>query len=494
MRIRERGEGDATTVLDVPGSAMQTISDIRGYYMKYKVAGTAMLFQQFLDTTIAEGSDYTWGPASNGYQTLQFIPQVSGGYVTSNFSAKIMSALGRAGLTMLPPVASTPKTVLVSREIEIMTDVVTPQFHKRIAAGEIINNTMSQNYQYLSHTPIARRRATAIYLSRPAYEVVNADKTKQSYIWGEYMYQTSGVAIAFNNAMTPKHLSDGSVETKEAIAAAYEKLQAAELDVALMVAEGKETLNYIKVLLQRMLRLIRLASNRKTLAMVAKKTWRRLRRLKRDYAWEAAGIAEAWLEVRYALRPLMYDIADAMKYFTAEDSGKQHRFTFRHKAQSDRVETQTTFPDGMTLKLQVQTTVTARAGVMATKQLDSKWADLGFLNLAGVVWEKVKFSFIVDWIINISGLLYELNPTASWKEETAWVKTTISTLFSGTLECETSSGLIKCPIVGISRKVDRTPVVGPPLSFISVNLDGYKLLDLIALASDTRRHLATLRL
>jgi hypothetical protein len=293
--------------------------------------------------------------------------------------------------------------------------------------------------------------------------------------------------------MIPGHLSDGSVETKEAIAAAYEKLQAADLDVALMAAEGKETLNYIKVLLQRMLRLIRLASNRKTLAMVARKTWRRLRHSKHDYAWEAAGIAEAWLEIRYALRPLMYDIADAMKYFT-DNSSKQHRFTFRNKTQSDRVESQTTFPTGMTLKLQVQTTVTARAGVMATKHLDSKWADLGFLNLAGVLWEKVKFSFIVDWIINISGLLYELNPTASWKEETAWVKTTISTLFSGTLECETSSGLIKCPIVGISRKVDRTPVVGPPLTFISVNLDGYKLLDLIALASDTRRRLATLRL
>jgi hypothetical protein len=369
--------------------------------------------------------------------------------------------------------------------------VVTPRFRERINAGEIINNPMDIEYNYVYNTPRGVKSAQPIQVYRKT-DGPAPNNWKQFNATVSYSY--NGYVAGFTPSMFPDCSSQGSNAELDAISNVYGKLQSAELDVALMAAEGKETLSYIRQLCRRIMRLIALATNRRTLAAAARNTWRRLRSRNANYAWEAKGIAEAWLEVRYAIRPLMYDIADAIEYFNKGNKRTGKRTTFRSTVSvSDTQQTVSTI-GSMTLTLDLAVNTVARAGVLADRALTSKVADFGFLNLAGVAWEKVKFSYILDWIINISGILYRLNPTATWVEKAAWVKVTQSVSFSGTLTLDSPDGIISVPIMGSRRSVHRAPVSGPPLTFISVNLDTFKMLDLIALASNLRGNISSLRL
>lgn len=484
MRVRTRGEGPKYQTFKVAKPLETTLisGDVGPGYLHYTAFDSRPKTYGFLGGVIRDGADITYTRSGDTYY-----PSVN---LTDNVKSLVMADV----LKQMPDYVTYRDVVaLVSSETETMTDTVTPGFRKRVNAGEIIINPMEQVYDYMMSFPRG--------FLKNAYTVVPGGSGN----WGSdpsYRYwhfrcrvKVDGGLAQHTNAAVPAPKSRDTTEELDAIANVYSKLQSAELDVALMVAEGSETLTYIRQLCRRIMRLIELATNRRTLAQVATRTWRRLRSLNKNYVWESKGIAEAWLEVRYAIRPLMYDIADAIEYFEKGNKRTGKRTTFRSKVQTTSTKEYLDESSSVVVKYTYDVTTTARAGCIAERRLTSQLADLGFLNLAGVVWEKVKFSFILDWIINISGLLYMLNPKGTWSPLGAWVKVTQEVTFSGTIRYDSLDGTsISVPIVGRRRSTHRSAVSGPPLTFISVNIDTFKMLDLAALARGLKGNISLLRL
>lgn len=482
MRKRYFGDGAVSTTFNVAQTQSKSVSVGIPMPMRYGEKAVKPKSFRFLSTTASEGVHFDWEyfPTIREYR-LKMRP-----LTTDLIQALIQHAYGQVKLNYVPVTAQS------SDDYHYMEDVVVPGFHRRINAGEILNNPMLQEDRTYFCVP---QGAQSVSGWHSVMQWVDGWPNPE---WGTQYYTVNvtitGVGLYLLPEQLPVLVKSEQTATLDAIASAYEKLQSAELDVALMVAEGSETLAYIRQLCRRIMRLIELATNRKTLAQAAVKTWRRLKKAHKNYEWEAKGIAEAWLEVRYAIRPLMYDIADALKYFEEGNSRTGKRTTFRKKIQSEKTWSTSAVVNGATLKLTHTETTTARAGVLAERVLTSLMADFGFLNLAGVVWEKIKFSFILDWIINLSGLLYHLNPSATWKQLAGWCKTTTLYSYSGTLSTMTPDGIKNVPIVGTHRLSYRDPVSGPPLTFISVNLDTFKFIDLIALARGLRGSTTSIRL
>lgn len=484
MRVRSRGKGPEYQTFKVANDLDRTFvkGGVGPGYFHYTAFETRPRTYGFLGGVIRDGTDITYTRKGDIY------------YPTVLLTSNVKSLVMRAVLEELSA-AVTYRNVsaLVSNETEVMTDTVTPDFRKRVNAGEIIINPMEIVYDYMMSFPKGFLKNT--YTVTP--DGSSNWGTDPSYrYWHFRCYvQVRGGLAQHTSVAVPAAKSRDTTEELDAIANVYDKLQSAELDVALMAAEGSETLSYIRTLCRRIMRLIELATNRRTLAQVATKTWRRLRNLNKNYAWEAKGIAEAWLEVRYAIRPLMYDIAEAMEYFEKGNKRTGKRTTFRSKVQTSNTSEYLDTSSGVTVRYSIDTITTARAGCIAERRLTSQLADLGFLNLAGVVWEKIKWSFILDWIINISGLLYTLNPKGTWSPLGAWVKVTQDVSFTGSVTYDSLDGTsISVPIVGRRRSTHRTAVSGPPLTFISVNLDTFKMLDLAALARSLKGNVTHLRL
>lgn len=482
MRKRYSGDGQSLTTINVAQSQTKLVSAGIPMPMRYGKNAVKPKSFRFLSTTASEGIhfDWVWFPTINEFR-LKMRP------LTDDLvQALIEHAYGQLKVTYVPV------TALSGDDYHYMEDVVVPGFRKRINAGEILNNPMLQEDRYYFSVPQAAQNVSAWHSIGSWYD--GWPNPEWGTQWYDVTVTLKGVGLRLIPEQLPVLKKEEQTATLDAIASAYEKLQSAELNVALMVAEGNETLAYIRQLCRRIMRLIELATNRKTLAQVATKTWRRLRKLHKNYSWEAKGIAEAWLEVRYAIRPLMYDIAEAIEYFEKGNKRTGKRTTFRSRKVSEDSYDSTTTVNGATLKLTITTTTTARAGVLAERTLTSAMADFGFLNLAGVAWEKIKWSFILDWIINVSGLLYHLNPTATWNQLAGWCKTTTLMSYSGTMSVMTPDGMKSVPIVGTHRLCYRDPVSGPPLTFISVNFDTFKFIDLIALARGLRGSTTSIRL
>lgn len=484
MRVRQRGEGPKYQTFKVADDLSTLIieGDVGPGYFHYSMYDKRPKTFRFLDGVIRDGTDITYTRSGDTY--------IASLKLTDNVKSLVMAAVAKK----LPSrITYRNVNALVSTETEVMTDTITPNFRKRVNAGEIIVNPMEKTYDYMLSFPKGILNTTYVVTPDGSWNY----GTDPSYRWWSFrctVTVTGGLAQHVGSAV-PAAKSRDTTEELDAIANVYAKLQSAELDVALMVAEGSQTLMYIRDLCRRVMRLIELATNRRTLAQVAIQTWRRLRSVHKNYAWEAKGIAEAWLEVRYALRPLLYDIADALEYFKVGNKRTGKRTTFRSKVQTSNTSSYKDTSSGVRVEYTIDVTTTARAGCIADRRLTSQLADFGFLNLAGVVWEKVPFSFILDWIINISGILYQLNPKGTWRPLGAWVKVTQDVSFTGLVSYDSVDGTsISVPIVGTRRATHRTAVSGPPLTFVSVNLDTFKMLDLAALARGLKGKVTHLRL
>lgn len=382
--------------------------------------------------------------------------------------------------------ASTPVEFLVADEQSSMTDVVTKNYRALQNEGRIINNPMSAEMSAFQYTPVPRASKTGAFSFAGGTSGLN------------YVVQVRYGPIKENTSFYPSRLdvsgllgslvSEFPPRTDSAVADAYAKLQDAELNLAMMAAEGRETYGFINDKLLALARILQKCKDPKTLKLVAKRTYARYKARIDKVGWTAKQLSEAYLEVRYALRPLMYDIQDLVAYFTGSPAqSRQNRYTFRRKLDSTSSGTRV-YGTAATGIFEVAFTVntTARAGVIAEKHLDVPGAQFGFTNLASIAWEKVKFSFILDWIINISGTLYMLNPNVSLRPLAAWVTSITDVSLSGTYTVPGLTPTLAVPFSAQRRVKTRNPVSRPPFAVIDINLDPLKILDLIAITGNLK--------
>jgi len=200
------------------------------------------------------------------------------------------------------------------------------------------------------------------------------------------------------------------------------------------------------------------------------------------------------MELRYAIRPVVYDVNNFTAALEQSRSLQFSRFTSRGFRSLNRTFSDTIplvgYPDGTgTVNRQATYRVNIRAGVLSEVQ-QSHLSTWGGDQLLETAWELVPFSFIADWFANFGDIIATITPNIGVRELASWVTT--ETTVTQRNWCD-SVQMTKDPAVYTAscvlnhsgeRKYEsfhKSRVPNPELSYYprsNMRLDGLKLLDL----------------
>lgn len=353
---------------------------------------------------------------------------------------------------------------------ETTTDVVTPNYKQIICSGGIVNNPFSKT-TIETYGPGAVSMRRQIGFIRTPFR---GDIDRQEYDTTGTCYPacTSQVAL-----LTPPTADRASCEA-EAVTAAYANVDASEMQALASAAESRKTLDSMVDISKRVLRIAR--SVRK---LHFKELYGEL---------SPKELSDRYLEARYAVRPL---IIDAAQLCNALEKKREHvRQTFRGKASrtadlSDQVSGVNVAAGLLAdLKRTANVTITARAGVLASVEID-EIVNFGLDQLAETAWELTPFSFIIDWFANVGDVIAAWTPNAGITQRASWLTTRVVTsransLISGSARwpgtCDYRTIYVAPFSYGdTTTTVERTTdPVASVLPVISINLDTFKLIDL----------------
>jgi hypothetical protein len=196
------------------------------------------------------------------------------------------------------------------------------------------------------------------------------------------------------------------------------------------------------------------------------------------------------MELRYAVRPLIYDVNGVIAALNSQRASS--RKTFRGFA-SDRYDHTDSYGEDQAfyqclteINRKASYEVSARAGVLCDVTIDDV-SVYGLDQLFETAWELTPFSFVFDWFANIGDTIAALTPNAGVKQLASWV--TVKESFTTT----NSSGATRSTATWPDTVTTVSPfswgyntlgverIVNPQLSvFPQMNLrfDAFKILDL----------------
>lgn len=374
-----------------------------------------------------------------------------------------------------------------NQDYEIMFDVVTLEFEKLKAQGNLIFN------------PMMRYRKTYTMTEIP---FVSVGGTKSGVtLQGGYAHNNR-IPLTLNYPVTGAEISAAfsgwTSKSDAAIAEAFANIDQSELLLGASLGELPESVKWLTSLLRRFIRLLKAFLKKKALITLAKT----IGNLSPGKA--SKEISDLWLEFRYAVRPLIFEAESALNAFKKHIAlGK--RFTARGFSQDSSESTSTeSYNVGwngwatLTWSKTHTESYEARAGCLYIIHLTDErdWGViLGLDRPISTVWELTPFSFVIDWFLSIGNVLamWEQNPslvvegawcTQSWKIEdtcslTSAVKDSSWVSPYADITMTTTPGTAKQVEYLHYRNVDINKPVFPS---VDVNLDLAKLLDLAALA------------
>lgn len=402
-----------------------------------------------------------------------------------------------------------------------MLDVVTPSFHRERNKGGIVCSPMFRDEIYydvtptsfiangfLNATPVVYKDATFKGLDgvSPVACIVPTGKTEEL----DTQYELFGR------------------ETSLAITRAHSEVNVSEMNVLASVGELPETIAWMRNCIKRILDLTRLfrlkldtRSVLRTLrynAVESGKSFdlRKLERYvgllaKRKARRELKGnsidtaILNFWLEYRYAVRPLIVDLRNALNVLDRVISSERQTARGREYVVGETSSNGVINPNansnsvGVNYTKQVKTNIKARAGCLYVidAQITTLLDVLGLDQPIEAVWELIPFSFMLDWVFSIGDLLESwfkssgLSILASWVtlrvESSQTCKITSAVLYP---ENESNRWPNQQFVLGSSHTVVRRywRYPSPPLPLLprfDLKLDLAKLIDLGAIYRST---------
>lgn len=378
-------------------------------------------------------------------------------------------------------------------ETRIMNDVVTVGFKRRRARGEIINNPMSRESFSVTlpksgYSTRSRRWNTSSVLEADTGSTTSTSLSGDGFIGDKLFYRRNAVSRAtlLSSLPTPSMPTVSMVLT-EALA------KASDSDALLLVSA---------------------AEARKTLQSIARATsflnswherWQWLLRdprflSPRSLSRQGGKFLRAWLEVRYGLLPIYYDVLGYTE--AVQNHGKRRRVRFTSYADGSVtvtpvVENSTTSYYTEQKSTSRHVTRVIRAGCLVEPSAANVEAaySLGIGRIASSAWELVPFSFIVDWFLNTSKLIaahegrFNVNVLASWTTvsttvSSSWAMTTTGTdrIISG----KRHLGIMtrNYSAAETYTRVDReaNPSI-PVLPQVEIRLNWKKALDIVAIGT-----------
>lgn len=355
-----------------------------------------------------------------------------------------------------------------------MDDVVTPNFHARMKRGEIINNPMS-------------RTTVQLFDTEGAYNVDLLRSVQINNIWyvngDQYRCPTPSVSMTGGWFCPLTDIEDETDRCKNiAVTASFAAASQAEILVLPLMAEFASTVETLKSLLNGVVHFARLAKKLSVSELLG------------NYA-DLDDLANKWMEIRYGLRPLMYDAIGAVAAFNklcGEKGAKRKVFRGNKSYTTFFQDTSTKVWNGGVVTAHLNGsasyTIDARAGVMATVEF-SKAGILGLDAIAESIWEVVPLSFVFDWFFNFAKLIASWSPKFGVKILTSWVvlrttSTQITDVADTTIDYPIAnpysvsgdiSGHMKKVTTSVTREVNPAR---PILPEIDIHFDLAKLLDL----------------
>lgn len=284
---------------------------------------------------------------------------------------------------------------------KVMTDVVTPNFRRRIANGEIINSYCSSStVQFRPSQPTSYNRSMK-WTSSKGYSY--------STEIGQRCWASSRQrALLSWDTVNRDALRQACID--EAVQQAYANVDVSEMLALATLAEGRKTVDFLRDTLYRVYKIA--------------KAVRRLNYKGVIDQLSPKELAERYMELRYAVRPLIYDVnglVAALDESRSHDRMTARGFASRSAQYSDvipNVEVAWTLWSDITRTLSYN--VSVRAGVLSSVNVNRAQV-FGIDQLAETAWELLPFSFIVDWFINVGQALAAATPpTAGVKQLASW--------------------------------------------------------------------------
>jgi hypothetical protein len=378
---------------------------------------------------------------------------------------------------------------------EAMHDVVTENFLARIAAGDIINNPCTSTAsEFKSDPPLdaeptlnTSNTSPSVSVSSDYNSITKTYTPKVKLYFGiTSTWSAKGVGITREvlselrqNLPTIEHMS-GINAVNDAIS----HRSSADFDLLVFLGEFNKTTQHLIYTAKR-IKKIYVAIKKGKFSKLAPRTYRKWKRSSTSGKAKLTTdiISDAWLEARYAWRPLMYDAQGVVKALNR--AYVNSRVTFRGGDNSeDTDEGQFDFTvDDKSYHVEWNSTIvqSARAGLMCQADIGSG-ASLGLYNVASTVWELVPFSFIVDWFVNTGGLLSKLNYNPNVKTLASWITYRSERKVTAIITITAPDGSESQMNYSFDTKLmDRDDNVEQPALSIDVNLDASKVVDAAAL-------------
>jgi hypothetical protein len=285
-----------------------------------------------------------------------------------------------------------------------------------------------------------------------------------------------------------------------AVASAWSNASLDEAQALVIVAEAEKSVISMRSILYRLCKILR--AIRKGNAG----------RLANEFSLKE--LADRYMEVRYVARPMLYDFAGVQSALSKAMRDTYDRQTFRgHTSDYDFSSSSSGVLDcqGWTdggswiIKSTVDRTasvqVDVRAGVLAALQSDSRIPLWGLHHPIEAMWELVPYSFVVDWILNISDVIGAWTPEVGLQTLASWYVSTIKRIettelvdtYLWTNAASPVEGyatqLTGCSYTTISTVKQRIPNPERPiLPSIKLRLNVLKLIDLAVMARQLFGH------
>jgi len=399
----------------------------------------------------------------------------------------------------ISPFGATITSTRVGNISRVMDDMVTPNFRKIQKTGGIINNPMESVYteDIIPAFSFDLNSGWDSFGCVPQrYYTVNNIRT-----FGER--SMSNVA---NTGLIPLPGDPIDVDRLKdlAINSAWSNIGSQEMLALSTAKEMNQTVQGLAWLLAKAARIAK---------AVRKK---QLRQLKREITWKE--MQEVYMNARYNLRPLSYEIRGLMAIIEKGCTSPQ-RQTFRgyetedvyaSESSSELFETVYSLQYHIDIMKVASRKVQVRAGVLTAADAPSYAQLMGLDRLVETMWDLTPYSFILDWFANVGTTISAWTPVMGFNTLASWVtveeietqKTYITGMstngsripYGGATISDKGFSCVPCTRSLVTKRKYRIPNYSRSiLPTIDLKLDPLKLLDLAIIGKNIRKNAAYVR-
>lgn len=360
----------------------------------------------------------------------------------------------------------------------ITQDVVTPDFKRRIARGDIINNDYTSTFDQ-------EVRAKPTHYNRTYW--YSGTNGNYGTVWDGYKAMADddlGTYLLSSNI--PNLNADIAGLKDQAITNAHANASSSDLQGLVVAAEARKTVSSISSLTLRAFKILLAVKRLNGRYLLKQISWSELQ--------------DRYMEARYALRPLMYDVKGVIAALESSKHYSSTRVTARGSARGsysveDVYKYSPAFDVERSIARSLNVEVNVRAGILTdvSTSMVSVW---GLDQFGESAWELIPFSFVADWFADIGKKIAGFSPHRGVTKLASWVSVERTYLHSNrylqsdvdlggwTTNSESWSGS-KTHLTQVKERFANPSM--DVLPNIYVKLDTFKLIDLAIMTKNLFR-------